>query len=295
MASRYQKPTRPRRSTASSFAVPADSLPDFSAVAGSWGVVVPVKRLALAKTRLSAYGEDARQELALAFAADVVAAATQVARVLVVTDDDRAAAALSALGADVTPDDPDAGLNPALSHGADLIRARQPDSGVATLSADLPAVRPGDLRAVLSEVRDRAFVRDVAGTGTTLLAAGPGRDLGPCFGTGSGEAHAVSGAVEVSAPRGLRCDVDTREDLLSALALGAGARTRALAAELGIVVVAGTVRDWGEGGGTAYRDDGSVLHLPAEALQDSGIRFLRVGQRVRVAVDPTGTTRLALP
>jgi 2-phospho-L-lactate guanylyltransferase len=259
-------------------------------------VVVPVKRLALAKTRLAAYGEDARQELALAFAADVVAAASAVARVLVVTDDDRAAAALSALGAEVTADDPDAGLNPALAHGADLLRRRDPDSGVATLAADLPAARAGDLRAVLSEVgRRRAFVADLAGTGTTLLAAGRGQELAPAFGTGSREAHAGSGAVELQASRGLRCDVDTPQDLLAALALGAGSRTSAAAAALGIAVAPATVRDWGEGGGSAYRDDGSVLQLPADALRASGIRFLRPGQRVRVAHDSEGAARLSLP
>ena len=41
----------------------------------AWGVVVPVKRLTRAKTRLGAYGSVLRAELALAFAADVVAAA----------------------------------------------------------------------------------------------------------------------------------------------------------------------------------------------------------------------------
>ena len=44
-------------------------------MAVSWGVVVPVKRLALAKTRLASYRDDLRQALALAFAADVVDAA----------------------------------------------------------------------------------------------------------------------------------------------------------------------------------------------------------------------------
>jgi len=259
-------------------------------------VVVPVKRLSLAKTRLAAYGEDARQELALAFAADVVAAAGRVARVLVVTDDERAAEELAALGAEVTPDDPDAGLNPALAHGAELLRSRDPDSGVATLSADLAAVRPGDLRAVLSEVGGgRAFVRDLAGSGTTLLAAGPGQELAPAFGPGSREAHLASGAVELPAQRGLRCDVDTPEDLLAALALGAGPRTSAVAADLGIEVVPVTVREWKDTGGSAYRDDGSSLALPRDALQGSGIRFLRTGQRVRIAVDASGTARLSLP
>jgi 2-phospho-L-lactate guanylyltransferase len=273
-----------------------DSLPDSSPVAGSWGVVVPVKRLELAKTRLAPYGEQARQDLALAFAADVVEAARGAAQVLVVTDDERAAARLSELGADVAPDDPDAGLNPALTHGAELLRAARPGLGVATLSADLPALRTDHLRRALADVGDgRGFVADLAGTGTTLLAAGPGSALGPAFGPGSREAHLASGAVELVAPRGLRCDVDTAPDLLCALALGTGRHTASVAAQLGLVVRSATVRSWDESGGSAFADDGSVLPLAADSLQGSGFRFVRVGQRVRVASALDGATRLALP
>src|SRR3954470_1924048 len=70
----------------------------------AWGLVVPVKRLALAKTRLASYGDATRQELALAFALDVVAAAlaaTSVVDVVVVSDDARARSALADLGARV--------------------------------------------------------------------------------------------------------------------------------------------------------------------------------------------------
>jgi 2-phospho-L-lactate guanylyltransferase len=266
-------------------------------VSGSWGVVVPVKRLALAKTRLSSYGDDARQELALAFAADVVEAALPVARVLVVTDDDRAAALLGGLGADVTPDDPDAGLNPALSHGAELLRQRELDTGVATLSADLPSLLSADLRAALAQVgAGRAFVADLEGSGTTLLAAGPGAELLPSFGPSSRSAHLESGAAPLVAARRLRCDVDTPTDLLTALALGVGRHTTAVATGLGLEASAGTVREWDPRvGGSAYRDDGTVLQLSRDALQDSGFRFLRVGQRVRIAVAPDASTRVALP
>jgi len=199
-------------------------------VAVSWGVVVPVKRLTLAKTRLAAYGDTTREALALAFAADVVLAARQVARVLVVTDDETAAALLSSLGAEVTADDPDAGLNPALAHGADLLRAEDPLLGVATLSADLPALLAPELRLVLDQVRpgERGFVADVSRTGTTLLAAGPGTPLLPAFGPGSREAHLRSGARELQTGPGLRRDVDTPDDLREALALGVGPRTRAV-------------------------------------------------------------------
>ena len=203
------------------------SLPDSFVVVGSWGVVVPVKRLSLAKSRLWSYGDERRQALALAFAADVVVAAREVAQVLVVTDDEQAAAVLRALGARVVADDPDAGLNPALEHGAELLRSDQPDLGVATLSADLPALRPADLAAVLALMPPggRGFVSDFAGTGTTLLAAGPGALLTAAFGTGSRTGHLGSGAVELTAAAGLRRDVDTPEDLEAAVALGLGQHT----------------------------------------------------------------------
>lgn len=199
-------------------------------MAVSWGVVVPVKRLRLAKSRLSAYGDDTREGLALAFAADVVLVARVVARVLVVTDDPVAAALLCSLGAEVTADDPDAGLNPALAHGADLLRATDPGLAVATLSADLPALRSEELRAALGQVGpgQRGFVTDISGTGTTLLAAGPLAALGPAFGPGSRAAHLCSGARELTAGPGLRHDVDTPEDLRAALLLGVGPRTRAV-------------------------------------------------------------------
>ncbi|MGZ6744163.1 MAG: 2-phospho-L-lactate guanylyltransferase [Nocardioides sp.] len=203
-------------------------------VAASWGVVVPVKRLLLAKSRLAAYGDDRRQALALAFAADVVVAAREVAEVLVVTDDEQAAEVLGGLGALVVPDDPDAGLNPALSHGADLLRAHDAGLGVATLSADLPALRPEDLAEALARVPrgGRGFVADLAGTGTTLLAAGPGAALGPAYGPGSRDSHLASGAVELAAAAGLRRDVDTPEDLEAAAALGLGPHTRLAARDL---------------------------------------------------------------
>jgi 2-phospho-L-lactate guanylyltransferase len=196
----------------------------------SWGVVVPVKRLALAKTRLSAYGDDRREALALAFAADVVVAAALVARVLVVTDDERAAPVLAGLGAWVVPDDPDAGLNPALEHGAELLRSEDPARGVAALSADLPALRAPDLAAVLRRVRPghRGFVADRAGSGTTLLAAGPGALLNAFYGPGSYDAHLTSGAEALIASESVRLDVDTPQDLADAAALGVGPHTAVL-------------------------------------------------------------------
>lgn len=252
-----------------------------------------MKRLALAKTRLSSYGETARQDLALAFACDVVLAALEVAEVLVVTDDPRAAAALAALGARVVPDDPDAGLNPALEHGAELLST----DVVATVSSDLPALTSADLAAVLDQVQagQRAFVTDVAGTGTTLLAAGAGVRLAPAYGHASRAAHLQSGAVELDAPPGLRQDVDTPEDLQTALSLGVGPHTRARVEALGVTTRQATVKDWGEDGGSAYLDDGTLLRLPRKCLQNSPFRFLRLGQRVNLSVVDDVVLKVDLP
>jgi 2-phospho-L-lactate guanylyltransferase len=200
----------------------------------SWGLVVPVKRLALAKTRLSSYGEATRQDLALAFALDVVTAALSaetVAEVLVVTDDDRAAEALSATGVRVVGDSPDAGLNAALEHGASLLGRAL---GHAAASADLPALRWRDLDSALDAVPlgGRGFVVDSAGTGTTLLAAAPGIALAPAYGLDSRATHLSSGAIELPGAPGLRLDVDTPDDLAKALRLGVGAATAAVARRL---------------------------------------------------------------
>lgn len=197
--------------------------------------MVPVKLLALAKSRLGAYGDPARAALALAFADDVVTAALRCAhvrQVLVVTDDVRAAAALDRPGTCVVADVPGGGLDAALAHGAALLRAADPGLGVAALPSDLPALRPDDLAAALGQVEAWAYVPDTEGVGTTLLAACPGSALHPAYGGGSALRHRASGARELDAPAGLRRDVDTPEDLQEALRLGVGPRTSAVAAGL---------------------------------------------------------------
>ncbi|MGQ4713300.1 2-phospho-L-lactate guanylyltransferase [Streptomyces anulatus] len=205
--------------------------------AGPWSLVVPLKPLARAKSRLArAAGEDARPRLALAFAQDTVAAALACSRVrdvVVVTDDAVAAAALSALGARIVPDAPGAGLNAALAHGAHSVRALRPAAAVAALNADLPALRTGELARVLdfASAFPNAFLRDAAGIGTTFLAAASGAQFRPAFGGPSGARHLASGAVEIalSGVDSVRRDVDTGEDLRVALALGVGSHTARIA------------------------------------------------------------------
>jgi 2-phospho-L-lactate guanylyltransferase len=210
----------------------------------SWTVLLPVKVLARAKSRLAVLAGDRRRELALALAADTVAAVLAcpaVARVIVVTSDPVAGPLLAALGAVVVSDEPagrsvpdsadslgDLGpqdqLNAALRHGAAVASRRWPGTGLAALTADLPALRPAELATALR----------AAGGATTLYAVPPGGDFLPLFGGASRARHAASGAAEIDLDdmAGLRRDVDTPEDLQVVLALGAGPRTTALAGEL---------------------------------------------------------------
>jgi 2-phospho-L-lactate guanylyltransferase len=197
----------------------------------SWVLVIPVKRTAIAKSRLAAAYPQHRPELARAFAVDTTAAALEsplVRAVLVVTDDPVVAADVTAAGAHVVPDLPAVGLNEALEHGAAIAAAQYRGFGVAALSADLPALRPAELSAALAaSTADRSFVIDLPGTGTTMLAAGPGIPLDPRFGVGSALAHQASGAhpIELTSIDSVRRDVDTAADLAHAVQLGVGPRT----------------------------------------------------------------------
>ena len=205
-----------------------------------WTLVIPLKPLARAKSRLSdTAGDGLRPGLALAFAQDTVAAALAcpaVRDVAVVTDDVLAGRELAALGARIVADEPGGGLNAALRHAAAAVRVSRPESAVAALNADLPALRPAELARVLDAAAEfpRAFLPDAAAIGTTLLTAREGSELHPAFGTDSRARHRASGASELTldAVDSVRQDVDTGEDLRAALALGVGPRTAAAAAGL---------------------------------------------------------------
>jgi 2-phospho-L-lactate/phosphoenolpyruvate guanylyltransferase len=231
----------------------------------SWTVLLPVKVLARAKSRLAVLAGDRRRELALALASDTVTAVLacpEVARVVVVTSDPAAGPLLAALGAVIVADEPadradrlgtrgtpsgvdlapDLGvqdlLNAALRHGAAVAARRWPGTGLAALTADLPAMSPAELatalRAAGSAPGAAAFVPDAAGVGTTLYAVPPGGEFLPLFGGASRARHAAAGATELglAGVSGLRRDVDTPDDLREALALGVGPFTRAVAADL---------------------------------------------------------------
>jgi 2-phospho-L-lactate guanylyltransferase len=187
--------------------------------------------------------------------ASAVLGCPDVARVLVVTSDVMVTTRLASLGATVVaePAGPlevpsrerasqalvlDDRLNAALAHGA-LAAGQWPEAGIAALSADLPALRPAELSRALRAAAalpagHAAFIADEQGIGTTLYAAPPGSDFRPMFGGASRRRHAAGGVCELllDGIPGLRRDVDTPDDLRTAVDLGAGPRTMAVAGEL---------------------------------------------------------------
>lgn len=197
-------------------------------------LVVPIKPLAAAKTRLTD-GPTAgfRAKLTLAMAMDTVAAALKaeaVAGVLVVASRPHEVAALGALGAEVISEGDAGGLNEALRRGAAAVRETDPGCVVGALHADLPALDPAELDVAIAEARGRrSYCADRHGIGTTLLLSTPAGPLIPRFGPGSAAAHEASGAValQVVAPT-LRADVDTLDDLRHVQDLSAGEHTGAV-------------------------------------------------------------------
>ncbi len=203
----------------------------------TWTILIPVKQTTLAKSRLTGFDAATRQRLAVAFAKDVVSAAAacpDVNRVVVVTNDP-VGALLADLGAEVLPDRPDAGLNPALAYAAEHVRGGNVEVSVAALSSDLPAVRREDLSAALtSTTAGRWFVSDLASVGTTMLAAVGGHVWSPHFGPHSRDVHRALGMYELQDPdlARIRQDVDTAADLSDAFERGTGRWTSEVMASL---------------------------------------------------------------
>ncbi len=201
----------------------------------SFVVIIPVKPPARGKSRLHTLPTVQRRDLAAAFARDTVAAARQARRVeavLVVTDDHRFAAALRSDGCDVIPDGVSDSLNATLRQAAAECLRRWPAAIPVALCADLPCLSSQDLTTALAQTHGPAFVRDAAGSGTTMYTA-PHADFDPAFGEDSAALLLGNGATEiqVSVPT-LRLDVDDPTDLVRAELLGVGPHTARVLADI---------------------------------------------------------------
>lgn len=196
-----------------------------------WQVLVPVKTLDLAKSRLELVAP-MRRTLAMAMLHDVAEACTQadgVGAVTIVSADDEALDVPATASLRCRGDD----LNDDLATAIAATRTALPEVGIAIVVADLPTLRASDLVSVLdASPRDRAsFVAGRDG-GTTVLILPAGIDIEPRFGPGSAARHGSVAVAYADAAPGVRCDVDSMDDLNEAARLGVGRHTVAWLREM---------------------------------------------------------------
>jgi len=187
--------------------------------------VLPVKRFAAAKQRLTAGIDDERRaEIVAAMLADVLEAvgeARSIERTIVVSSEPRVAELAAAVGAEVLADPDEGGHSGAAMAGAALAAALGARC-VVLLPGDCPLLDPRELDRLLTGVPAHyvAVVPDRHGTGTNALVLSPPRAIRPAFGEGSRERH-VAAAREAGVPFGveelasLALDLDTPADLIA--------------------------------------------------------------------------------
>jgi len=190
-----------------------------------WTVLVPLKRLADAKSRLELPAVR-RQQVAADMACAMLAAcraARRVRRIVVVLQDAADAHRFAALVDEVRLEGIPS-LNLAIRRGETAVRRREQHGDLAVLPGDLPFVTSVEVdhALALAAGQPRSFVPDRRGTGTSLLATTAGVPLNPAYGPDSARRHRSSGAVvlPVAMGSGLRHDVDVLADLRARDAVG---------------------------------------------------------------------------
>ena len=207
--------------------------------------VVPVKRFAVAKSRLGPGVEATRKpELVAAMVADVLEAigrARMVDRTIVVSQEPLAAELAAAAGAELVGDFDDASHSAAALAGVERAAAAGAQC-VALLPGDCPLLDPRELDRMLTGVPDPyvAVIPDRHGTGTNALVLAPPDAIEPSFGEGSRERH-VAAARAAGIPYGveelasLGLDLDTPADIVAlTMAVERGGSAKRTARALGI-------------------------------------------------------------
>ncbi len=254
-----------------------------------WSVIIPVKALHAAKSRMNAAIPPA--ELAFAFFEDTLAAAVacpQVSEVLVATQDARIAARGRSQGCLVVRDSEHPGINAAVAWAADHARAAD---RLAVIVSDLPCLTPEALGSVLGAAAGHAtaFLADADGTGTAMWFATDGATVRTHFGADSRASHQAAGAVDLvdahpasaQAWTVARRDVDTAAALDDAALLGLGEHTTPHSirgpslARSGPSYSAPTTRS------CSWTSTDASVRSPWQVAVDAGLVDLRRGQRVR--------------
>ncbi len=185
--------------------------------------ILPVKGLTLGKSRL-ALSPEPRARLVEAMLIDTINAAldSRLGPVVVVSPDPGAVSVAEAHGASgvIHP----GRLNQAINHFG-----QEPGRQVALLP-DLPALKATELQQALAWA-PAGFVADHTGRGTAMLF---GEHLSAHFGPHSAWLHEQAGYARIGLDLpGLSHDIDTLEDLSTALRIGIGANTAAVLETLG--------------------------------------------------------------
>lgn len=189
-------------------------------------IVIPFRGSA-GKQRLTGLGEETHRAVMLAMLADVLAAATQVGRTVVVTADGDGRRLATEAGAEVV-DDPGGGQGDAVAAAIGLV----PTGAILIVNADVPCVVPYDLRALLAATPLGGIALVASEDGRTNALSLPAPNLfEPLYGPRSAERFQRAArnlgleAVVVAAPN-LADDVDTPDDL-ERVRLRAGPHTQA--------------------------------------------------------------------
>lgn len=269
-----------------------------------WAVILPVKSLRLAKSRIDPAAGGIGGTLALAFFQDTLAAVLatpRVAHILVATHDDVIGSLARESGCLVVDDSAHPGINAAAAWAADQRPAAGP---VAVLVSDLPCLTPAAMTAVLDAGRAAltSFVADAEGTGTTMWLTTGGAGVDSRFGADSAAAHRLAGATDLAAGalepaafESARRDVDTEADLADAIRIGVGPRTQdALDGMVRGAPVVVTALRRVEGGALEVADEQGRRHrVTWSSVSAAGLREVRPGQRL--TLDPASSTILGLP
>jgi 2-phospho-L-lactate/phosphoenolpyruvate guanylyltransferase len=211
-------------------------------IPGVWAIV-PVKRLILAKRRLSAILlPHERVKLARTMLHDVLTAlraSAGVDGIIVVSADPLVSDIARIHDVEHAGEGEGRGLNAAVLTGLEAMKQRS--CGALIVPADVPFTTPAELHSVIAELACNPIVLTPAtpDAGTNALAMRSPDLMTPCFGDNSFQRHrACARAKElglsiVSAP-GLGHDIDHPRDLVFSPDLGKNTQTAAFLAELNV-------------------------------------------------------------
>jgi 2-phospho-L-lactate guanylyltransferase len=208
--------------------------------------LVPVKRLAQAKSRLRAvFSDGQRREFVLAMLDDVLRLALTQPTIdvtAVVSADEQVLDFARRLGAQPVREPPGVrGLNAALSFAAGVL-AGQGAGALLILPGDVPLATPADVQAVLAAWQEAPVVLCPSHSGGTgALALRPPDAIAFRFGSRSFAAHRRAAAdrgldVAVVDRPGFAYDIDRPEDLRAVLA-GRASRSREVLEAMALLAV----------------------------------------------------------